>query len=94
MAAGSCTDAAKHFPGSMREAAGQSVKSAVSHSWVRDTRDDRLIGTRGSYIKLYQEFAGLGGDASFYKTEAHTQFARQLVPGVVSSIVPIVPARC
>ncbi|KAI0938849.1 hypothetical protein AcV5_000440 [Taiwanofungus camphoratus] len=70
---------------SMREAAGQSVKSAVSHSWVRDTRDDRLIGTRGSYIKLYQEFAGLGGDASFYKTEAHTQFARQLVPGVTIS---------
>ncbi|KAI0353404.1 hypothetical protein OH77DRAFT_628273 [Trametes cingulata] len=70
---------------SMREAAGQSVKSSVYHSWTRDTRDDRLLGTRGSYTKLFQEFAGLGGDASFYKTEAHGQFARSLFPGLTVS---------
>ncbi|KAH9922450.1 surface antigen-domain-containing protein [Amylocystis lapponica] len=70
---------------SMREAAGQSVKSAVSHSWSRDTRDDRLLGTRGAYLKFLQEFAGLGGDASFYKTEAHTQLARSLFPGLTIS---------
>lgn len=67
----------------MREAAGQSVKSSLFHSWTRDTRDDRLLGTRGSYAKLFQEFSGLGGDASFYKTEAHGQFARSLFPGLV-----------
>ncbi|KAF9816961.1 hypothetical protein IEO21_03726 [Rhodonia placenta] len=70
---------------SMREAAGQSIKSAVSHSWVRDTRDDRLLGTRGSYVKLFQELAGLGGDASFYKGEAHTQLSRALAPGITVS---------
>ncbi|KAI0367215.1 hypothetical protein BV20DRAFT_1037862 [Pilatotrama ljubarskyi] len=70
---------------SMREAAGQSIKSSVFHSWTRDTRDDRLLGTRGSYAKLFQEFAGLGGDASFYKTEAHGQLARSLLPGLTVS---------
>ncbi|OCH87076.1 hypothetical protein OBBRIDRAFT_796568 [Obba rivulosa] len=70
---------------SMREAAGQNIKSAVSHNWVRDTRDDRLVGTRGSYLKFFGEFAGLGGDASHYKTEAHTHFSRALVPGVTIS---------
>ncbi len=69
---------------SMREAAGQSVKSSVYHSWTRDTRDDRILGTRGSYAKFFQEFAGLGGDTSFYKTEAQGQIARSLFPGVVS----------
>lgn len=69
----------------MREAAGQSVKSSVYHSWTRDTRDDKIIGTRGSYAKVFQEFAGLGGDTSFYKTEAQGQIARSLFPGVVRS---------
>ena len=68
----------------MREAAGQSVKSSVYHSWTRDTRDDRILGTRGSYTKLFHELAGVGGDTLFYKTEAHGQAARSLFPGVVS----------
>ncbi|KAJ3485635.1 hypothetical protein NLI96_g4835 [Meripilus lineatus] len=71
---------------SMREAAGQSVKSSLFHTWTRDTRDDRLIGTRGSYLKLSQELAGLGGDASFYKTEAHGQLSRRFLPHTTISL--------
>ncbi|KAI0746553.1 surface antigen-domain-containing protein [Daedaleopsis nitida] len=71
---------------SMREAAGQSVKSSVYHSWTRDTRDDRLLGTRGSYTKFFHELAGVGGDTSFYKTEAQGQFARSLLPGMTLSL--------
>ena len=67
----------------MREAAGLSTKSSISHTWTRDTRDDSLFGTRGSYLRFTQELAGLGGDASFFKTEAHTQLARPFIPGVV-----------
>ncbi|CDO73898.1 hypothetical protein BN946_scf185016.g55 [Trametes cinnabarina] len=70
---------------SIREAAGQSIKSSLYHSWTRDTRDDKILGTCGSYTKLFQEFAGLGGDASFYKTEAHGQFARTLFAGLTVS---------
>ena len=51
---------------------------------MRDTRDDALLGTRGSYVKLSHEFAGLGGDAQFYKAEGAGQLARRLLPGVVS----------
>ena len=73
---------------SMREAAGQSIKSSVYHSWTRDTRDDRLLGTRGWYSKFFHEFAGLGGDTSFYKAEAQGQLARSLLPGVVRALYP------
>ncbi len=68
----------------MREAAGQSIKSSVFHSWTRDTRDDSVLGTHGSYLKIFQEFAGLGGDASFYKAETSGQFSRPIIPGLVS----------
>ncbi|KAI0077621.1 hypothetical protein K474DRAFT_1661556 [Panus rudis PR-1116 ss-1] len=70
---------------SVRNAAGQSIKSSLFHVWTRDTRDDRLLGTRGSYLKLMQELAGLGGDTSFFKTEAHGQLSRALLPHVTVS---------
>ena len=70
----------------MREAAGQSIKSSVFHTWTHDTRDDSLFGTRGLYLRLFQELAGLGGDTSFYKTEGAAHLARPLIPGVVSVV--------
>ena len=69
---------------SIREAAGPSIKSALSHTFMRDSRDDALLGTKGSYVKLSHELAGLGGDANFYKAEGAAQLARRLIPGVVS----------
>ena len=67
----------------MRESAGQTLKSSLSHSYVIDTRDDRITATRGEYAKIRHEFAGLGGDASFYKTELEGQVSRRIVDGVV-----------
>ncbi|KAF8736125.1 hypothetical protein AX14_000848 [Amanita brunnescens Koide BX004] len=43
---------------SMRAAAGPSVKSALSHTYVLDTRDDRFMATRGFYFRFHQELAG------------------------------------
>ncbi|KAH7911170.1 surface antigen-domain-containing protein [Hygrophoropsis aurantiaca] len=70
---------------SIRESAGQNFKSSLSHTWIRDTRDDKLTASRGQYTKLYQEIAGLGGDTSFYKVEAEGQASRSLLPGVALS---------
>ncbi|KAJ7716259.1 surface antigen-domain-containing protein [Mycena maculata] len=66
----------------MREAAGQSVKSSVSHTFVLDSRNDRLTPTRGFYLKVAHETAGFGGDASFLKSETHGQVSRPIFPGV------------
>jgi len=67
----------------MRQAAGTSTKSSLSHAFTYDTRDDRLAATRGVYGKVYQELAGLalGGDAHFYKLEAEGQVSRKLWGG-------------
>lgn len=71
----------------MREAAGFSMKSALSHAYVRDTRDTPAAPTRGSYLKFVQELAGLGGDTSFLKFEAESQIIRRLGWGQVSVFV-------
>lgn len=42
----------------IREAAGPSVKSAFSHTFTRDTRDDPFASTRGSFLKLKQVGSG------------------------------------
>lgn len=71
---------------SIRQAAGTTSKSSVSYAYTLDTRDDRISASRGVYAKLYQEVAGLGGDASFYKAEAETQVSRSLLSGVVGIV--------
>ncbi|TFK22394.1 mitochondrial protein [Coprinopsis marcescibilis] len=71
---------------SMRQAAGETTKSSISHTYTRDTRDDRIAATKGSYLKLFHEFAGLGGDASFYKTEVEGQVSRPITKDLSFSV--------
>ena len=63
----------------MRQSAGTSVKSSLSHTFLYDTRDDKITATRGAYGKIFQELAGLGtGDARFYKVEMEGQVSRKI----------------
>jgi len=70
----------------MRECAGQTLKSALSYTYLLDNRDDRFMATRGYYAKMFNEYAGLGGDASFYKGELEGQISRPIVDGVSLSL--------
>jgi len=65
---------------SMRQSAGTSVKSSLSHTFLYDTRDDKIAATRGAYGKIFQELAGFGtgGDAQFYKLEMEGQLSRKV----------------
>lgn len=71
---------------SIRTAAGETLKSSIFHSFIYDTRDDKIAATQGAYTKLYHEFAGLGGDAHFYKAEAEAQGSRKLSETVSWSV--------
>ncbi|KAF8870966.1 mitochondrial protein [Gymnopilus junonius] len=65
---------------SMREAAGVSIKSSLSHTLSYDTRDDKITATQGLYGKIFQEIAGLnlGGDSHFYKIDTEGQISRKI----------------
>ncbi|KAG6811989.1 hypothetical protein H0H92_004954 [Tricholoma furcatifolium] len=71
---------------SVREAAGQNLKSSLSHNFVLDTQNDTLMPTRGCRFKIANEFAGLGGDASFYKGEVEGHISRPIIDGVSLSL--------
>ena len=73
---------------SMREAAGQTTKASLSHVLLSDTRDDPFLPTRGSYLRLAQEYAGLGGDAQHVKLEADSLVARSIGGGFVRRALP------
>lgn len=68
---------------SIRESAGQTSKSSISYTYTFDNRNDRITGTRGFHTKLFQEFAGLGGDASYFKAETENHISRSVLPGLV-----------
>jgi len=68
---------------SIREDAGQTVKSSVSHLWIKDTRDDKIAASRGYYVKFFHELAGLSGDVSFYKVDVESQLSRSFGHGLV-----------
>ncbi|KAG9307255.1 hypothetical protein G9A89_017083 [Geosiphon pyriformis] len=70
---------------SIRESAGHSLKSSITYLFVRDKRDDIMLPGRGYYIKLFQEFAGLGGDVHFMKHELESQVNFSLGKGFILS---------
>ncbi|RIA91800.1 surface antigen-domain-containing protein [Glomus cerebriforme] len=70
---------------SIRESAGHSLKSSVTHTLVRDMRDDIMLPSRGYYVKLFQEFAGFNGDVYFAKNEFESQINFPLGKGFILS---------
>ena len=63
---------------SIRTDAGDSFKSAISHTWTNDTRDIPMLPSRGYLFKTITEFAGLGplrGDIAHAKFELDSQIA-------------------
>ncbi|XP_076450152.1 sorting and assembly machinery component 50 homolog [Babylonia areolata] len=58
----------------VREQAGHSLKSSLKHVFVRDQRDDSILPSTGSLLRLSQEYAGLGGNVEFSKQELELQF--------------------
>ncbi|KAJ1680244.1 hypothetical protein EV182_000400 [Spiromyces aspiralis] len=64
---------------SVRNEAGYSLKSSVSHSFTRDTRDHPTVPTAGTLLKNTAELAGLGGDVYYLKCDAEIQAAQTVV---------------
>ncbi|KAI7901209.1 surface antigen-domain-containing protein [Cokeromyces recurvatus] len=65
----------------VRSQSGGNSKTSVFHSFVRDHRDDIVLPTRGHYIGVFQELAGLGdrGDSNFLKHELNASYHLPLI---------------
>ena len=82
------TGLASNASPTVRGDAGDSVKSSLTHTWVKDQRDNPLLPTRGIFNKSTLELAGWGplrGDVAFGKAEIEAQGAMPIpIPGVKS----------
>ena len=54
------------------------VKSSVSLSGEYDTLDNRIIPREGVFARMTGEFAGLGGDAEFFKATGRASYYRPI----------------
>ncbi|KAG0086036.1 hypothetical protein BGZ92_008467 [Podila epicladia] len=70
---------------SIREQCGHSLKSALTHMWVHDMRDEPLMPSTGHFIRVIQEYAGLGGDVEHLRQEVEAQVARSNDKGYILS---------
>lgn len=61
----------------------------MHHSFVRDHRDSATLPTRGHFLGIYQELAGLGGrgDTSYLKHELNASFHQPLIEEGESKLV-------
>lgn len=79
------TGLAENASPSVRQDAGDTFKSSLSHTWTKDRRDNPFIPNGGHMIRTTNELAGLGplaGDVAFFKSEVESQRAASVpVPG-------------
>lgn len=72
---------------SIREQCGHSLKSALTHMWVHDMRDEPLLPSTGHFVRVIQEYAGLGGDVNHIRQEVEAQVARSNNTGYVCGML-------
>ncbi|ORZ26300.1 surface antigen-domain-containing protein [Lobosporangium transversale] len=70
---------------SIREQCGHSLKSALTHMWIHDMRDEPLMPSTGHLVRVIQEYAGLGGDVNHLRQEVEAQIARSNDAGYILS---------
>ncbi|KAF9949483.1 hypothetical protein BGZ65_007312 [Modicella reniformis] len=70
---------------SIREQCGHSLKSALTHTLTHDTRDETLMPSTGHYVRIFHEYAGLGGDVNHVRKEVEAQVARSNDAGYIIS---------
>ncbi|KAG0783647.1 hypothetical protein G6F22_008600 [Rhizopus arrhizus] len=68
----------------VRAQSGSHLKHSIYHKFVRDDRNDILLPTKGHYIGLFQELAGLSsqGDVGYIKHELNASHHQPLVEGM------------
>lgn len=57
----------------VRRSAGHSLKSSLTSTITKCTRDCNVLPTRGYFTRLSTEFAGLGGSVAFLRNDLTTQ---------------------
>lgn len=58
----------------IRDQEGEALTSVIGHELFYDRRDNRFLPSEGYYVRLGNEFAGIGGDVNFIRNRIGTGF--------------------
>jgi outer membrane protein insertion porin family len=68
---------------------GTSLTSAIGYGYNLDRRNDPINATRGFYVRMNQDFAGVGGDVRYVRTEGESGwyhgFSKSFILSVTAS---------
>ena len=70
-------------PFSVREQCGHTLRSAIQHSIISDGRNDPILPTSGNLFKHLVEFAGLGGNVKYIKSELELQLNKEIINDII-----------
>jgi len=71
----------------VKNAAGKSTTSSITHSLTWDERDNRFDPTRGYVVSMTNELTGFGGTERFVRNRVSTGWYQTLTDGVVISFL-------
>jgi len=64
----------------IKDQQGTNITSLIGHSFIYDDRDNRLTPTDGWYLRVNEDFAGLGGDDKFLRHELLGEYYIPVAP--------------
>ncbi|MDX2113293.1 MAG: outer membrane protein assembly factor BamA [Alphaproteobacteria bacterium] len=70
----------------IKQQEGKNVNSSIGQSFTYDDRDNKFNPTRGTTVRLSQEFAGLGGDSRYLKHDVKAAYFYPVYPKWVASV--------
>ncbi|CAD7094023.1 unnamed protein product [Hermetia illucens] len=76
----------KQSPFFVREHCGPRMASLLRYVVSHDQRDSNVFPTRGFYVKLTNEYSGLGGNISYMMTNIHTEISATLFAGISAQL--------
>lgn len=76
-----CLSTITSFP--VREEMGHSLKSSIRHILTVDKRDNPILPNYGTFFRMINEYAGLGGNVGFLKHEMEFQVNQPLEKDMV-----------
>jgi outer membrane protein insertion porin family len=64
----------------IKDQVGKNVNSSIGQSFTYDERNNKFDPTKGYYIRLNEEVAGLGGDSRYLKHELKSSYYYPIAP--------------
>ena len=58
------------------------ISSSVTATFLKDSRNNRLQASKGYYLNVKEQFAGIGGNRKFFRTDLDLRYYKKILPSL------------